>query len=580
MPATPLRRMASLLRPYLGRWLLATALLLGGGGLNLVLPQGVRLALDQAVARGDLAYLDRLVAMAMGLFVLLGAFVMVRHVLMTWLGERVVADLRELSFRRLLAHPPGFFHEHRSGELLSRLTSDIGMLQHAVGTEISIALRSALTIAGGVGLLVYTSPSLTLVMLATLPPVTVGAVWVGRRIRGRARHIQDVMAEANAGLEEAVTGIETVQVFTAEERESARYGRSVGDVFTTAVRLAYARGAFMGAVQIAGYAALAVILWLGARRVVDGSLSAGELAAFLLYAIMVSGAMGSLAEVWSNLQRAVGATGRIFALMEEVPAIRDAPDAQPLGAVRGEVCFDGVSFSYPTRPDVPVLRGVSFRIAPGERVALVGRSGAGKSTIAALLHRFWDPTEGTVSLDGRPLPSLRLADLRGALATVHQDPIVFSGSIGDNIAYGAPDASPEAIARAAQDALIADFVASLPDGFQTEVGERGVRVSGGQRQRIAIARALLADPRVLILDEATSHLDTTNEALVHEALLRLMEGRTTLVIAHRLSTVRSADRIIVLDSGAIVEEGDHDTLAARGGIYTELLADQATLQHT
>ncbi|MEZ4268190.1 MAG: ABC transporter transmembrane domain-containing protein [Myxococcota bacterium] len=577
MPVSPLRRMAGLLRPYLGRWLIATSLLLGAGALNLSLPQGVRLALDQAIARGDLEYLDRLVAIAMGVFTLLGVFVMVRHVLMTWLGERVVADLRELSFRRLLAHPPGFFHEHRSGELLSRLTSDIGMLQHAVGTEISIALRSSLSILGGVALLVYTSPSLTLVMLCTLPPVTVGAVWVGRRIRGRARHIQDVMAEANAGLEEAVTGIETVQVFTAEERESKRYARSVGEVFTTAVKLAYARGAFMGGVQIAGYAALALILWLGARRVVEQTLSAGELAAFLLYALMVSGAMGSLAEVWSNLQRAIGATGRIFALIEEEPAIRDAPDAQPLGPVRGEVRFDDVSFVYPTRPDVPVLRGVSFCVAPGERVALVGRSGAGKSTIAALVHRFWDPTEGEVRLDGKPLRTLRLAELRGALATVHQDPIVFSGSIGDNIAYGAPNASPAAIKKAAEDALIAEFVAGLPDGFDTEVGERGVRVSGGQRQRIAIARALLADPRVLILDEATSHLDTTNEALVHDALLRLMEGRTTLVIAHRLSTVRSADRILVLEHGVIVEEGDHETLAARGGIYTELLADQATL---
>ncbi|MCB9730375.1 MAG: ATP-binding cassette domain-containing protein [Deltaproteobacteria bacterium] len=580
MRRQPLRRMAGLLRPYLGRWILATLLLLGGGALNLLLPQGVRLALDQAVARGDLAYLDRLVALAMVVFTLLGAFVMVRHVLMTWLGERVVADLRERSFRRLLEHPPGFFHEHRSGELLSRLTADIGMLQHAVGTEISIALRSTLTIVGGVALLVMTSPSLTLVMLATLPPVTVGAVWVGRRIRGRARHIQDVMAHANAGLEEAVTGIETVQVFTAEAREAERYAGSVGEVFSTAVRLAYARGAFMGAVQIAGYAALALILWLGARRVVAQTLSAGELAAFLLYAIMVSGAMGSLADVWSNLQRAVGATGRVFALMEEEPAIRDSPDARPLGQVRGELEFDDVTFTYPARPGVPVLRGVSFRIAPGERVALVGRSGAGKSTIAALVHRFWDPDEGTVRLDGRALPTLHLAELRGALATVHQDPIVFSGTIAENIAYGAPEASVADIERAASDALISDFIASLPDGLATEVGERGVRVSGGQRQRIAIARALLADPRLLILDEATSHLDTTNEALVHAALLRLMEGRTTLIIAHRLSTVRNADRILVLEHGAIVEVGDHETLAARGGIYTELLSDQATLLET
>lgn len=572
-----LRRLVDLIRPYTLRWTIATLLLFGAGGVQLAVPQAVRIAVDEAIAQGDRESLDRWVLIAILAFLLASVFTMARHVLMTWLGQRVVADVRKRTFRALLAEPPGYFHVHKSGELVSRLTADIGMLQHAVGTELSIAMRSTLMIIGGLSLLAWTSLELTLVMIAIMPPIAVGGVWIGRMIRGRSRRIQDQIAQANSGLKEAVIGIETVQVFGAEDYEARRYGGEVEGAFRTAVSLAYARGSFMGGVQFLGYSAVTCILWLGASWILDETLTIGELGAFLLYTFMVTGSMGSLAQVWANLQRALGATGRIFEILDGEPDICDAPDAVPLAHPEGDIRFDRVTFTYPTRPDVQVLDEVSFHVAPGEMVALVGRSGAGKSTIASLLHRFHDPQEGRVVVDGHDIRALKLEDLRRALATVHQEPIIFSGTLYENIAYGDPDAPEVRVHRAARDAHIAEFVTSLPEGYETEVGERGVRLSGGQRQRVAIARALLADPRVLVLDEATSHLDSESEALVQDALSRLMEGRSTLVIAHRLSTVQGADRIVVLDQGRVAEIGRHEELMARGGAYAELVRTQASL---
>ncbi|GMV41038.1 MAG: ABC transporter ATP-binding protein [Myxococcales bacterium] len=570
-----LRSLVALLRPYRARWWLATSALLLGGVVNLALPQAFRVGIDGALAQGDPNRYNVVAGVtALGAVVLSGAIWM-RHVLMSWLGNRVVADLRDRTFRHLLRHPPAFFHERRSGELVSRLTSDIEMVQHAVGAELSVTLRSSIIVVGGLAALLWTSPLLTGVMIVLLPPLAVGAVAVGKRIKARSREAQDLLATANAGLKEAITGIETVQTFRAEEREARRYASFVDRAFDAIQSIAWARGALIAGAQLGAYLAIIVILWIGGLKVLDGTLGAGELASFLLYTLMVTAALVSLAEVWGNLQRAAGATGRIFELLDEDPTIVDAPDARPLPRVEGRVRFDGVSFTYPSRPSVTVLRDVSFEAHPGQVVALVGRSGAGKSTIAALVHRFYDPAAGTVSVDGCDLRTVRLADLRRAIGTVQQEPVLFSGTIAENIAYGRAGATDADVRAAAADAWISDFVDALPDGYASMVGERGVKLSGGQRQRIAIARALLADPRILILDEATSHLDSENEALVHAALQRLMLGRTTLVIAHRLNTIRKADIILVLDEGRIVERGTWDELLSGDTVFRRLVGAQA-----
>ncbi len=568
------KRLIGLLGPYKGRWVLATLALAVGGAINLALPQAAREAIDDALANGDKGALDLIALLAFAGFVVLGAMTLVRHYLMSWLGNRVVADLRDRSFRHLLRFPPGYFHERKTGALVSRLTSDIDALQHTVGSEFSIALRSLLTAVGALTILLFTSPSLTVFMLLIVPPVSFMAVWVGRRIRKRAREMQDLVAEANSGLKEALAGIETVQTFGAEAQEARRYGDRVYDAFETSRHLAILRGGFMGAMQLAAYGIVTLIVWLAGSAVIDGDLSGGQVVVFLAYTLMIASSLASLANIWGNLQRAIGASDRVFALLDEAPTIRDAPDAVPLVAPRGALELDAVSFSYPTRPDVRVLSAISIDAAPGETVALVGRSGAGKSTIAALVQRFWDPSDGAIRIDGHDLRTLELESLRAAIATVAQDPVLFSGSIRANIAYGRPDASLDEVVAAARDAHIAAFVEALPDGWETVVGERGVKLSGGQRQRVAIARAILADPRLLVLDEATSHLDTENEALVHQALERLMKGRTTLIIAHRLSTVKEADRILVLDGGRVVEAGTHEDLLSTGALYPKLASTQ------
>jgi ATP-binding cassette subfamily B protein len=567
-----LRRLAGLLQPYLGRWLVATATLAGGAAVQLGLPQAVRLGIDEAVGAGNSARLTALAGLGFAGFLVLGGLTFARVYLTGWLGARVVADLRRRAFDRLLLHPPGYFQERHTGELVSRLTDDIARVNHAVGADLSIALRGGVTLIGGLAMLCATSFTLTLAMLAVVPPVALSAVWVGRSLRKIARGIQDRLAEANSRLKEAISGIETVQAFRAEAAEARAYGDRIEAAVQAQTRLLRARGGFVAAVVTTGYSAMAGVLWYGAVMVIRGELSGGELAAFLLYTMLVTSGLVGLAEVWSNLQAASGAAGRVFDLMAEVPSIRDRPDARPLKAPSGRISFDGVSFCYPTRAGVSVLTEVSFEVAPGETVALVGPSGAGKSTVAALLLRFWDPDQGEIRVDGHDLRALCLADLRRAIAKVRQEPILFSGTIAENLAYGCPDAPRAAIRAAAQDAHIAEFVEGLPSGYETLVGERGVKLSGGQRQRVAIARALLADPKILILDEATSHLDTANEQLVRRALDKLMRGRTTLVIAHRLSTVQGADRILVLDKGRIVESGSHRELLSHGQLYARLTA--------
>ncbi len=566
-----LARLGEVLAPHWGRFALATACLIGGSIIGLGYPQAVRYAIDQGVRDGSLALLDTMVVALLGLFVVHAGLTWLRHYLMSWLGERAVAELRRRVFSRILGLEPSWFHARSSGELVSRLAADVAVVEGVVGSELSMALRNALTVLGGIGLLFFENAKLTLVMLTVVPPLAIGVVLIGRRIRERSRAVQDRLAEASARVQEAVGAIETVQAFGREDDEAARYSVGVEAAFEAARRLAIWRGAFMASATFAGFAAIALIVWAGGRAVASHEMSGGDLAAFMLYTTMVAIALGSLASLWSSLQRAAGATDRLFEISDTIPEIRDPDSPVSLPEVRGEIRFEHVEHRYPTRPEVAVLRGVELTLRPGETVALVGRSGSGKSTMAKLVPRFFDPVAGRVLLDGIDVRRLRLRELRAAIATVAQEPVLFSGSIAENIAYGRPSATRKEIERAARDAHLGEVIAALPDGLDTRVGERGVQLSGGQRQRVAIARAMLADPRVLILDEATSHLDAESESAVQSALDALLSGRTSLVIAHRLSTVRRADRIVVLDRGRIVEEGKHDALMDAGGLYRHLV---------
>jgi ATP-binding cassette subfamily B protein len=568
----PIGRLLALARPEWQRLAVATVFLVVGGAAGLAYPRFIGVLIDAALDGGEEA-INRTALIMAAIFAVQAVAVALRYYLFTVAGERIVTRLREAVYRSIIEQEIGFFDARRTGELTSRLTADATVVQNTVSVNLSMALRSLVLVVGGLILLVASSPKLTLLMVALVPPVALGAVVVGRRLSKLAKKAQDALARANEAAEESIAGIRTVRSFAREAAEIERYTERVWESFEVSRRRIRVVSLFVGTMTLAAFGSVSAVLWFGGRMVMGGDLTVGELATFILYTLIVAMALSTLADLWSDFARARGASERVFELLDREPEVSSGGGAS-LDAVTGRVEFDGVGFAYPSRPDIDVLTGVGLTLEPGTVTALVGPSGAGKSTVAALLLRLYDPSTGAIRLDGRDLRELDADWLRRNIGTVAQEPVLFSTSIAANIRYGKPDAADGEVKAAARAAHAHDFIAALPDGYETEVGERGVRLSGGQKQRVAIARALLKDPPILILDEATSSLDAESESLVQDALERLMTDRTSLVIAHRLSTVKNADRVVVLDGGAVVESGIHDELMAADGLYRRLVSRQ------
>ncbi|MEQ9495448.1 MAG: ABC transporter transmembrane domain-containing protein [Deltaproteobacteria bacterium] len=568
------RRLVSLARPELPRLVVATIALLISSSMVLAYPQVIRYMVDAVVEGESLEAVDLATLVLLGAFVVQSVFSMLRAWLFTVAGERIVADLRKNLFRAIISQDIAFFDERRTGELTNRLASDTTVLQNAVTVNVSMVLRHTMSTLGGVVLLVWMSPVLAGVSMAVVPVVAVGAALYGRLIRRLSVKVQDALAASTEVAEETIAGVRTVRSFAREASEVDRYGQRVEDSFVLAAKRALAIGGFSGIAGFLGYGALALVVWYGGRMVLDGRLTIGDLTAFIVYTMIVAVSLGSLAGLYGDFMRAVGASQRVFELMDLTAAIEMADGNTPPERIEGRVRFDHVRFAYPSRPDVTVLDDFDLAIEPGELVALVGPSGAGKSTVASLLLRLYDPQSGALAVDGHDIRSFDPRQWRERVGSVSQEPILFATTIADNIRYGRADATDEQVRAAARAANAEVFVDAFPEGFDTLVGERGVRLSGGQKQRIAIARAVLRDPRVLILDEATSALDAESEHLVKEALDRLMEGRTTVIIAHRLSTVIDADRVVVLDGGRVVQSGPHDELMNEDGLYRRLVERQ------
>lgn len=557
---------------------LAISALLVSSAMSLTAPQIIRWLVDGSLASGHEGVgtdIDHAAVLLGLVFFIQGIGMALRWYFFDVAGERIVIDLRRNLFDHIMCQEISYFDATSTGELINRLASDTTALQSTLTTNISIGIRSLVQVIGGVSLLLYTSPRLTLIMAFLIPTVALGAVFIGRKIRVISRSIQDAQALASGIAQESISNVKIIKFMGEEASESRRYGSAIEKSFTLAKKKSGFAATFYGTTSFAAHGTIAVMLWYGGHLVAKGGMTIGELAAFLLYSLVVAFSLAGLGGLWSDFMRAMGAAERIHELLQREPRMRTDGTDRPHPFV-GRIVFDDVSFSYPTRPDVPVLANVNLELAPGKVVALVGHSGSGKSTIAALVGRLYDPTGGRILLDELDLRELDLDWLRHNIAVVPQEPSLFSSTIESNIRYGSDHASRAAMEEAAKLAYAHDFVTDWPDGYETLVGERGVQLSGGQRQRVAIARAILRDPRILILDEATSALDAQSEALVKKALDHLMEGRTTLVIAHRLSTVRDADEVLVVSEGRIVQSGRHDDLMATAGIYRALVEQQLT----
>jgi ATP-binding cassette subfamily B protein len=558
------------LRPHWRRILAAGLLMLTTAGLVLLLGQGLRRIIDDGLAAGSEVGLNAAAGFMATAILALGAASALRFYLVTWLGERLAADLRAAVFGRVLGLSRADVETAAPGDLLSRMTNDVGLLQSLVGSSVSMGLRAFVTVLGALVLLVLTSPRLAAIIIGILPLVVGPLLLFARRERRLSRTAQDRLADLAARAEEGLNALGTVQAYGQEGAERARFGRELEQSVAAAARRVRNRALLILLSVLLGFGAITLALYVGAQDVIAGRMTGGELSAFVFYAVLLASSGATLSELWGEVQRASAAADRIAEVLAQRPAIASPAAPAALPAARGRFAFEDVSFRYPTRPEALALSGFSLAVEPGETVALVGPSGAGKTTVLQLLLRFYDPSAGRVTMEGVDLRRLSLEALRARVAVVSQEPVIFRASAAENIRYGRPGATDAEVEAAARGAAAHDFIAALPAGYDSPLGPRGVLLSGGQRQRIAIARAILRDAPILLLDEATSALDAESERAVQQALARLSEGRTTLVVAHRLATVRRADRIVVMEAGRVVATGTHDALVAAGGLYARL----------